>query len=116
MTCCRGATMSFARNHARRAGGIPATIASTLEITTANEDARSPRVTRGLAVYSQVSRTDIYQSASRTFMKAQQGTPPSLDELRHFIEFLRNVWAALAGVSVLFPLSNAFSQTIPVAK
>jgi len=49
-------------------------------------------------------------------MKAQQGTPPSLDELRHFIEFLRNVWAALAGVSVLFPLSNAFSQTIPVAK
>jgi len=49
-------------------------------------------------------------------MKAQQGTPPSLDELRHFMEFLRNVWAALAGVSVLFPLSNAFSQIIPVAR
>ena len=29
---------------------------STLEITTANEDTRSPRVTRGLAVYEQVDR------------------------------------------------------------
>jgi hypothetical protein len=43
-------------------------------------------------------------------------TPSSLDELKHFLEFLQNLWATLAGVSVLFPLSTALSRTIPVAK
>jgi hypothetical protein len=39
-----------------------------------------------------------------------------LDELKEFFGFLRRLWAILAGVSVLFPLSNVFVKVIPLAK
>ncbi len=42
--------------------------------------------------------------------------PDSLEELKEFLGFLRNLWAILAGVSVFFPLSNVLAQLIPLAK
>jgi hypothetical protein len=39
-----------------------------------------------------------------------------LNELKEFLGFLRKLWALLAGVSVLFPLSNVFVKVIPLAK
>lgn len=45
----------------------------------------------------------------------EQGTPV-LGELRQFLEFLRNLWAMLAGISVLFPLSNVLVQVVPLAR
>jgi hypothetical protein len=39
-----------------------------------------------------------------------------LDELKKFIGFLQNLWAILAGVSILFPLSNVLAQIIPLAQ
>lgn len=38
-----------------------------------------------------------------------------LKELREFLRFLRSLWGLLAGISTLFPLSNAFIQLIPIA-
>jgi hypothetical protein len=37
-----------------------------------------------------------------------------LEELHEFLRFLRSLWGILAGVSALFPLSNAFVQVIPL--
>jgi uncharacterized membrane protein len=37
-------------------------------------------------------------------------------ELKEFISFLQTLWGTLAGVSVLFPLSNAFIKTIPLGE
>ncbi|GAB3842006.1 hypothetical protein GCM10029963_14280 [Micromonospora andamanensis] len=37
-----------------------------------------------------------------------------LKDLRDFLQFLRSLWGVLAGISVLFPLSNAFVAVIPV--
>ncbi len=42
--------------------------------------------------------------------------PGVADEFSQFLAFLRNLWSALAGVSILFPLSNVFAQLIPVAQ
>jgi len=39
-----------------------------------------------------------------------------LAELKEFLTFLRKLWALLAGVSVLFPLSNALVRVIPLAQ
>ena len=39
-----------------------------------------------------------------------------LDELRDFLGFLRSLWGLLAGVSVLFPLSNVLTAVIPISK
>lgn len=38
-----------------------------------------------------------------------------LRELRDFLQFLRSLWGVLAGISVLFPLSNAFFTVVPLA-
>lgn len=38
------------------------------------------------------------------------------DELERFTGYLQRVWMTLAGVSALFPLSNVFLRTIPVAR
>jgi len=35
-------------------------------------------------------------------------------ELRDFILFIQNLWGSLAGISVLFPLSNVFVMIIPL--
>lgn len=37
-----------------------------------------------------------------------------LKEFKDFIAFLQNLWGILAGISVLFPLSNAFLKIIPL--
>lgn len=37
-----------------------------------------------------------------------------LDELTAFVEFLQGLWGILAGISVLFPLSNVFFAVIPM--
>ncbi len=37
-----------------------------------------------------------------------------IKELRDFILFLQNLWSILAGISVLFPLSNVFAMIIPL--
>jgi hypothetical protein len=49
-------------------------------------------------------------------MGSVQEDPPVLKEFKQFIEFLQNLWTILAGVSVLFPLSNTFGQVIPLAQ
>lgn len=46
-------------------------------------------------------------------MKAEQEKSPVLRELAAFLEFLHGLWAALASVSILFPLSNALIDIIP---
>jgi len=37
-----------------------------------------------------------------------------LEELRALISFLQHLWGMLAGISVLFPLSNEFFRVIPL--
>ena len=37
-----------------------------------------------------------------------------LQELREFLQFLRSLWGLLAGISVLFPLSNTLVGVIPL--
>ena len=49
-------------------------------------------------------------------MSASHEPPGAVRELREFVEFLQHLWAILAGVSVLFPLSNSFVRIIPVAQ
>lgn len=44
---------------------------------------------------------------------SNQGTT-FLKEFKDFIAFLQNLWGILAGISVLFPLSNAFFKIIPL--
>lgn len=39
-----------------------------------------------------------------------------LEEFRDFIAFLQNLWGILAGISVLFPVSNALAGAIPLGK
>jgi hypothetical protein len=39
-----------------------------------------------------------------------------LKEFEAFVTFLRNLWGTLAGISILFPLSNVFIQIIPLDK
>jgi len=51
-----------------------------------------------------------------TQMSADHEAPGAIEELKQFVEFLQNLWATLAGVSVLFPLSNTFAQIIPLGK
>jgi len=49
-------------------------------------------------------------------MRDIQNSDAALSEFRKFIEFLGNLWAALASTSVLFPLSNQLAQVIPLSK
>ena len=37
-----------------------------------------------------------------------------LKEFKDFVAFLQNLWGILAGISVLFPLSNVFLKIIPL--
>jgi hypothetical protein len=37
-----------------------------------------------------------------------------IEEFKSFLSFLQNLWGMLAGVSVLFPLSNALAKVIPL--
>jgi hypothetical protein len=48
-------------------------------------------------------------------MVSSPGRSP-LREFKDFIEFLQHLWAALAGISVLFPLSNTLTGIIPLAQ
>jgi len=46
---------------------------------------------------------------------SNEGKPKtSVDEFRDFTNFLKNLWGILAGVSILFPLSNVLIQVIPL--
>jgi hypothetical protein len=49
-------------------------------------------------------------------MNESNGQSSFLDEFKNFIGFLQNLWALLAGVSVLFPFSNVFAQIIPLSQ
>jgi hypothetical protein len=44
------------------------------------------------------------------------GTSKVITELKEFISFLQTLWGILAGVSVLFPLSNALIKIIPLGE
>ena len=37
-----------------------------------------------------------------------------LEEFKSFLAFLHNLWSILAGIAVLFPLSNALTKVIPL--
>lgn len=43
-------------------------------------------------------------------------TSKVITELKEFISFLQTLWGILAGVSVLFPLSNALIKIIPLGE
>ena len=47
-------------------------------------------------------------------MSPDHDAPDAVHELQQFLKFLQNLWASLAGLSVLFPLSNTVTQVIPV--
>lgn len=49
-------------------------------------------------------------------MSADREPSGATEELKEFINFLQNLWSALAGVSVLFPLSNTIARVIPLGK
>ena len=49
-------------------------------------------------------------------MGSGQEPSPALKEFKQFLEFLQSLWAMLAGVSVVFPLSNTLVQIIPLAQ
>jgi hypothetical protein len=49
-------------------------------------------------------------------MTAEQETRSAINEFKQFMDFVQNLWAALAGVSVLFPLSNTLTQVVPLAQ
>lgn len=44
------------------------------------------------------------------------GTSKVIKELKEFISFLQTLWGILAGVSILFPLSNVLLEVIPLGK
>ena len=44
---------------------------------------------------------------------SDQGTR-FVQELKAFLDFLKNVWGLLAGVSVFFPLSNVLANVVPL--
>lgn len=39
-----------------------------------------------------------------------------LEDFRAFLSFLQSLWGILTSISVLFPLSNAFTEVIPLGK
>jgi hypothetical protein len=53
------------------------------------------------------------RSESRRVNSSKQGNA-FLKEFKDFTVFLRNLWGILAGISVLFPLSNVLMQIIPL--
>jgi hypothetical protein len=53
---------------------------------------------------------------ARWTMNHSQEEITSIDELKQFTKFLQSLWGTLAGISVLFPLSNALTKVIPLAQ
>jgi len=53
---------------------------------------------------------------ARWKMNNSQEEVTSIDELKQFTKFLQSLWATLAGISVLFPLSNVLTKVIPLAQ
>lgn len=53
---------------------------------------------------------------ARWKMNNSQEEVTSMDELKQFTKFLQSLWATLAGISVLFPLSNVLAKVIPLAQ
>jgi len=49
-------------------------------------------------------------------MTFEPGPRSAIGEFRQFVDFVQNLWAALAGVSALFPLSNTLTQVVPLAQ
>jgi hypothetical protein len=49
-------------------------------------------------------------------MNNSQEEVTSIDELKQFTKFLQSLWATLASISVLFPLSNVLAKVIPLAQ
>lgn len=49
-------------------------------------------------------------------MNNQKTGASFIKEFKEFLLFLQNLWTALAGISVLFPLSNALAKIIPLAR
>jgi hypothetical protein len=47
-------------------------------------------------------------------MSESDAPPPSLPELKRFLEFLSGLWGLLAGVTTLFPLSNLLLEAVPL--
>lgn len=47
-------------------------------------------------------------------MTSQERGTGVLDEFKDFLAFLKRLWGILAGVSVLFPLSNVLVEVIPL--
>ena len=41
---------------------------------------------------------------------------PALQEFKGFVSFLKNLWGILAGITVIFPLSNVLAKVIPLKK
>ena len=41
---------------------------------------------------------------------------PVLQEFKEYIDFIKGLWASLSSISVLFPLSNALMEVIPIAQ
>ena len=41
---------------------------------------------------------------------------PALQEFKEFVSFLKNLWGILAGITVVFPLSNVLTKVIPLQK
>lgn len=48
-----------------------------------------------------------------TMSQSDRGTQ-FLDEFKEFLAFLKNLWGVLAGVSVLFPMSNVLAKIVPL--
>lgn len=53
---------------------------------------------------------------ARWKMNNSQEEITSIDELKQFTKFLQSLWGTLAGISVLFPLSNVLTKVIPLAQ
>jgi len=53
---------------------------------------------------------------ARWKMNNSQEEVTSIDELKQFTKFLQSLWATLAGISILFPLSNVLTKVIPLAQ
>lgn len=59
---------------------------------------------------------EIGMQQARWKMDNSQKEETSMDELKQFTRFLQSLWGTLAGISVLFPLSNALAKVIPLSQ
>jgi hypothetical protein len=79
------------------------------------------RLVRGITLLS-VTNSTILESQQNVMQQARwernnsQEVATSRNELKQFTKFLQSLWGALAGISVLFPLSNVLTKVIPLAQ